>query len=673
MSALQEFAFSPATEWMKIFYTFKTEPMSEFKLSPSVAWMKDIPCVKKSFEKYESAFPSKDENSVSVEIEADRKPASLTFLGSGLKPPATVATFCQSDSVEISKTDLTSESLLKPPVTYSAADYDIWQLSTADDIIRQLSAADDNICQLSAADVNVSQPLSDQTSVSGLKPPVKLSAADDNMCQLSAANVHVSQPLSDQTSVSFLKPPVKLSAADDNVCQSDQGGNSLSQYGDSPSSQKDPVCRDESHDFVTDLHTGQNASISLSTSGYGTISEVASCVSTTSSTDNENWENAKHSLVFPFDQHAGPDDGTVIDGSESMALDEIPSLNFETSAWNPEFAQTDSSHAIVMSTILETSYQEPVVHFDSDFARMIQSKPGVLHYRRSDNGYVPMVRADHGHLFCGEFNHDFRPYGQSDHGSDHIVLAYQSCPSWDQIDNGYVPLVCYDRTYLPFSQLECVKLQCVHPVLTFGRTDHDFLSFGRSDYASPTFDGSSHDVWFDRAYPIVGRSDYEHLTSDWSGHVFLPLDRSDHDLLALGGYSSFRRSEHSYLPSVTSKLYEEFVDCTAECILLKLGLSAHQSAPNNTDKEVACFKDTAFENPPVVCAYGQQVHSEFECLQYNNSGSTFVDKEERAANCEVCNVCLTDATNPSETFSYDLLPGKSTQFQVSRLDASPGI
>ena len=135
--------------------------------------MKDILCVKESFEKYGNASPSKDESSVSVEIVADHKPPSRTFLGSKLKPPATVATFCQSDSVENSKTDLSSESGLKPHVTYSAADYDICQLSAADDSIRRLSAAN----------VHVSQPLSDQFSVSGLKPPVRLSAADDNVCQ----------------------------------------------------------------------------------------------------------------------------------------------------------------------------------------------------------------------------------------------------------------------------------------------------------------------------------------------------------------------------------------------------------------------------------------------------------------------------------------------------------
>ena len=130
--ALQEFAYSPATAWLKSLHNkLTTEPMSEFKFSPSTAWLKDIPCVKKSFQKYGNASPSKDERSDSVEIEADHKPASLTFLGSDLKPP----------------------------VTYSAAD----------DSIRQLSAADDNICRLSAADRHVTQPLSDQTSVSGLK------------------------------------------------------------------------------------------------------------------------------------------------------------------------------------------------------------------------------------------------------------------------------------------------------------------------------------------------------------------------------------------------------------------------------------------------------------------------------------------------------------------------
>ena len=152
-----------------------------------------------------------------------------------------------------------------------------------------------------------------------------------------------------------------------------------------------------------------------------------------------------------------------------MALDEIASLNFETSALNPGFAQTDSSHAIVKSTILVTSYQGPVVHSDSDFARMIQCKPGVLHYGRSDHGYVPMLRADHGHLFCGEFNHNFRAYGQSDHGSDRMVRAYQSYPSWDQIDNDYVPFVWFDPTYLPFTHLERVYPLLGQSVLTISR------------------------------------------------------------------------------------------------------------------------------------------------------------------------------------------------------------
>ena len=232
-----------------------------------------------------------------------------------------------------------------------------------------------------------------------------------------------------------------------------------------------------------------------------------------------------------------------------MALDEIASLNSETSAWNPGFAQTDSSHAIVMSTILETSYQEPVVHSDIGLARMIQPNPGFLNYGRSDHGYVPIART--------ELNHNFRPYDQSDLGNDRMVQAYQSYPSWGQIDNGYMPLVWYDRTYLPFSQLERVYPLFGQSVLTIGRTDHDFLTFRRSDCISAIFDECSHDVWFDHDYPNIGRSDFDYLTLDWSDRVSPVFGRSDYDFSPMGpidrGYRSFDCSEDGCLPFVTGK------------------------------------------------------------------------------------------------------------------------
>ena len=477
--------------------------------------------------------------------------------------------------------------------------------------------------------------------------------------------------------MSGLKPPIKISDADDNVCQPNQDENCFSQYGDSQSYQN-PVCRsletnvfdrittpddachpvgvnlfpnenylkqndpplvtcrpDESHGCIADSQRGLTTSVSLSTTSCGTISEAASCVSTTSIKDNENWENAKHSLVFPFDQHAGPDDRTVIDESESVALDEIASLNSETSAWNPGFAQTDSSHAIVMSTILETSYQEPVVHSDSGFARMIQSKPGFLHYGRSDHGYVPMLRADHGHLFCGEFNHNFRPYGQSDLGNDRMVRAYKSYPSWGQIDHGYMPLLWYDRTYLPFSQLERVYPLFGQSVLTIGRTNHDFLTFRRPDCVSAVFDECSHDVWLDHDYPNVSRSDFDYLTLDWSDRVSPVFGRSDYDFSPMGpidrGYTSFDRSENGCLPFVTGKSYEGFIDSNVEFNVLRFEFSDHQSGPNNTGGKFECLDATKLGSLPLIYPHGQLANFELDSLAKTEehgesvAGSTLLD------------------------------------------------
>ena len=163
-----------------------------------------------------------------------------------------------------------------------------------------------------------------------------------------------------------------------------------------------------------------------------------------------------------------------------------------------------------------------------------------------------------------------------------------------------------------------------------GRAGHDFLTFRRSDCVSVTFDGSSRDVWFDPAYPTVGRSEYKHLTFDWSDHVFLPLDRSDHDLLSLGGCSSFRRSEHDCLPSVTTKSYE---NSNWACLQLlpesfqvqPIFICAATSEPSSRldswlkRSEHQCFNEILFVN-----SYAQVAYSHHSCVPWPDIQCHFV-------------------------------------------------